>query len=222
MRKTIFKDGFQDYLVSEAELVGADGIPRLLKTTNTEIPCRLVPFNKAKNDLLKTGYIHFYIHDSEYKEILVNTKKYLPLFRKFDGVITPDPTMIIGKSRCLHVISTYMNRAVGFYLQTKGIPVIPNVRWGDPSTYEFCFLGIPKKSIVCISTHGAIAKDKSNNNLLRNYFKLGLREMITRLEPSDVIVHGRMPDDIFLEFKNETLFHRYPSEFEQTHKKGGE
>lgn len=221
MKKTIFDDGFQSYLTENASFDGRDGIPKLYDTNNAEIPQRLVSFNKAKSDLLKTGYVHFYTHDSQYGDFLANTKKYIPLLRQFDGVITPDPTIIIGKSRCLHATSTYMNRAIGFYLQTQGIPVIPNVRWGDPSTYEFCFLGVPKGSVVSIGTHGAIARDKSTNNLLRNYFKHGLKEMLIRLEPKDVIVYGYMPDDIFGDFKNKTRFHRFPSEFEQTHKKGG-
>lgn len=222
MRKTIFNDGFQDYLVEQANFEGKDGIPALVNCNNVEIPSRLVPFNKAKTDSLKTGYIHFFIHDCQYGGILTNTKRYLPLLKQFDGVITPDPTIVIGKSRCLHTVSTYMNRAVGFYLQTQGIPVIPNIRWGDPSTYDFCFLGVPKNAIVCISTHGAIARNKSNGNLLRTYFKAGLKEMLSRLQPSDVIVYGFMPKDIFGEFEGRTRFHRFPSEFEQTHKKGGE
>ncbi len=222
MRKTIFDDGFQDDLVEQADFEGNDGIPMLLDCDNAEIPSRLVPFNKARTDSLKTGYVHFYIHDRQYGEILTNTKRYVPLLRQFDGVITPDPTIVIGKSRCLHTISTYMNRAIGFYLQTQGIPIIPNIRWGDPSTYDFCFLGVPKNSIVSISTHGAIKRDKSNGNLLRTYFRMGLKEMLLRIKPSDVIVHGFMPEDIFGEFQSMTRFHRYPSEFEQTHKKGGE
>ncbi len=220
MKKTIYDDSFQDYLVENAKFEGKDEIPCLANLHNVEIPNRLVPFDKAKHDTLKTGYIHFYIHDYKYAEILTNTKKYVSLLSQFDGVITPDPTIVIGKSRCLHTVSTYMNRAVGYYLQKEGIPIIPNIRWGDPSTYEFCFLGIPKKSIVAISTHGAIAKNKLDHNLLRTYFKMGLKEMLKRLEPSDVIVHGYMPKDIFDEFKDMTIFHRYSSEFEQTHKRG--
>lgn len=44
--------------------------------------------------------------------------------------------------------------------------------------------------------------------------------MIEVLEPADVIVYGCMSDSVFSEFKNKTRFHRFPSEFELTHKKG--
>ena len=121
---------------------------------------------------------------------------------------------------CIQATSTYMNRAIGYYEQCRGISVIPNVRWGDSTTYDFCFLGIPKQSVVAISAHGAIARDKSNQNLLRRIFKDGLRKMLEVLEPTDVLVYGRMPPDIFEEFDGLTRFHRYPSEFETTHTKG--
>lgn len=220
MRKTIYDNGFQSYLIKNAEFEGKDGIPKLLDINNQEIPIKLIPFNKVKYDKNKQGYVHFYIHDKYYDEILTKTWKYVKTLRSFDGVITPDPTIIIGDSRCTQATCTYINRAIGFYLQNKGIPIIPNIRWGDPSTYEFCFLGVPKNSIVAISTHGAIARNKEDGNLLRKYFKMGLEEMLKRLSPTDVIVHGYMPDDIFKEFENKTRFHRYASEFEQTHMKG--
>lgn len=45
--------------------------------------------------------------------------------------------------------------------------------------------------------------------------------MLKQLEPKMVIVYGYMPNDIFEEFKKDTKFVRYPSEFEQTRKGGG-
>lgn len=219
-RKSMFDDGFQDYLVEEAEFEGFEGIPRLLDLNNAEVPLRLIPFDKARSEKDKQGYLHFYIHDKRYGEIMTNTRKYDDLISQYDGIITPDPTIVIGKSHCLHAVSTYMNRAIGYYEQRRGIPVISNIRWGDSSTWDFCFLGVPKHSIVAISTHGAIARDKETNNLLRRCFKDGLLEMLMRLELTDVIVYGRMPDDIFTpEILRMSQFHRFPSEIETAHKK---
>ena len=218
MRKTIFDDGFQDYLIDGAILEGNEGIPKLLKTSG-EIPSTLIPFDKARTAENKRGYLHFYIHDSRYGQILKNTKKYNDLIRQFDGIITPDPTMVIGMPRCVQVMATYMNRAIGYYVQCQGIKVIPNIRWGDPSTYDFCFLGVPKHSIVSISTHGAIARNKATNNAMRTYFKEGLNKMLDIIEPTDVLVYGYMPKDIFEDVQSRANFYRYPSEFEITHPK---
>lgn len=220
-RKTPYDDGYQDHLVDGANFLGEEGIVELLNLNNVEVPRKVIPFNKIRTTRNKRCYVHFYIHDKCFKQIFTHTNKYLDLLKQFDGVISPDPTIIIGKSKCLHATSTYMNRAVAYYLQKQGIPVIPNVRWGDENTYEFAFLGVRKHSIVAISTHGCIKRDSSSDNYLRNCFKKGLAEMIKRLEPEKVLVYGYMPDEIFGGFYNLTQFVRYPSEFEETRKKGG-
>lgn len=212
MRKTIFDDGFQSYLTEGAILVGEPGIPVLMDLHNTQIPNDMIPFTKAKKCTNKRQYVHFYEHDKEFSRVLTATDKYLDLFKQYDGVITPDCSLLIGQSKCLQQANTYMNRAVGYYLQKNGIPVIPNIRWSDESSFEYCFLGVPKNSIVSVSTHGCI---KSQNQ--RIMFKKGLKAMINELSPKIVLVHGYMPEDIFGEFIDKVEFHRYKSQFERTH-----
>ncbi len=215
MKKTILDDGFQAYLTKGAILVGEPGIPMLLNLKNTQIPKGIVPFNKIKTEKNKNKYVHFYIHDYQFSQILTSTTKYVDILKQFDGVITPDCSMLINQAQCLQQTNTYFNRAIGFYLQKQGIPVIPNIRWSDEKSFDYCFLGIPKHTIVSISTHGCI---KSNNQKL--IFKRGLNEMLLQLEPSTVIVHGFMPESVFGDYRESTVFYRYPSEFEITHTKG--
>ena len=214
MKKTILDDGFQSYLTEGAVLTGDAGIPMLMNLQNAQVPIDIVPFEKARKEKDKRKYVHFYMHDKSFARVLCFTNRYIDLLRQFDGVITPDPSLLINQSKCLQETNTYMNRAVGFYLQKNGIPVIPNVRWSDERSYEFCFLGVPKKSIVAISTHGCIRSKKE-----KDVFKAGLSKMLENLEPTDVIVHGFMPGSVFDEFRSATRFHRYPSQFERTHVK---
>lgn len=216
MRKTIFDDGFQSYLTEGATFVGNPGIPMLMDLNNTQIPRDMIPFSKAKKCNDKRKYIHFYMHDVEFSRVLTATNKYINLLKLYDGAITPDCTMMIGQSRCLQQANTYMNRAVGFYLQKNGIPVIPNVRWSDESSFEYCFLGIHKGTMVSISTHGCIKSKKQ-----RSMFKIGLEAMLENIQPKVVLVHGYMPDDIFAEYVSQIEFHRYASQFERTHQKVG-
>lgn len=215
-RKTIFDDGFQNYLTEDAILIGNPGIPMLMDIGNADIPKDMIPFSKAKTEKNKRQYVHFYEHDRVFSTVLTGTKDYLDLLKQYDGVITPDCTLMIGQAPCLQQANTYMNRAVGYYLQKNGIPIIPNVRWSDESSFSYCFLGVPKNSIVSISTHGCItSKDE------RNMFKVGLDAMMYELKPHTVLVHGFMPDDIFGEFLKDAEFHRYASQFEKTHRKAG-
>lgn len=93
--------------------------------------------------------------------------------------------------------NTYKGRAIAAWLQDNGIEVIPNVRWNDERTFDFCFDGIERNSTVSIGTHGCIG-----NKADRTYFKNGLAKMVGVLNPKNIIVYGRNPDDIFAEYKN--------------------
>lgn len=217
MKKTILDDGSYPYLTEGAELVGAPGIPSLLNINNTQIPNKLIPFEKIKKATDKRQYVHFYMHDKYFSRVLTATGKYVDLLKEFDGVITPDCTMLVGQAPCIQQTNTYFNRAIGFFLQKQGIPVIPNIRWSDERSFDYCFLGVPKHRIVCISTHGCL-RSKRDKELMKS----GTKEMIRILEPSDVLVHGYMPDSIFEPFYAYANFHRYPSLFEQTHIRGGD
>lgn len=216
IRKTIFDDGFQAYLTDGATLVGAPGIPMLMDLDNVQIPRDLLPFNKARTCPDKRQYIHFYLHDKEFSRVLTATTRYLDLLKLYDGVITPDCTMEINQAPCLLQANTYMNRAVGFFLQKNGIPVIPNIRWSDESSFDYCFLGVHPGSIVSVSTHGCIQEKWQ-----REIFRTGLEAMLENIHPRAVLVHGFMPDDFFGQFLNQVEFYRYPSEVERTHRKAG-
>ena len=215
-RRTIFDDGFQEYLTVDATIVGTPGIPMLMDLDNVQVPRDILPFTKARRCQNKRQYVHFYMHDREFSRVLTATDRYLDILKLYDGVITPDCTMLIGQSPCLQQANTYMNRAVGFYLQKHGIPVILNIRWSDESSFDYCFLGVPKGMMVSVSTHGCITSREE-----RRMFKTGVSAMLETIQPEIVLVHGYMPDDIFGEYAKQVEFHRYASQFERTHSKGG-
>ena len=212
MKKTILDDGYHNYLVENTELVGAPGIPMMLDMHNTDIPLDIIPFEKCRHTEDKRKYVHFYMHDRYFSAVLADVDRYLSLLKSFDGVITPDCTMMIGQAPCLQQTSTYFNRAIGVYLQHHGLAVIPNIRWSDESSFEYCFLGVPKNMIVCVSTHGCIRTARE-----KKMFRLGLDEMLRVLEPRHVLVHGYMPESVFGDYLGCVNFTRYPSQFERTH-----
>lgn len=208
-------DGFHKYLTEGARFAGDMGIPCLLDRPYAQVPGDLIPFEKMKSvsaACAARSYVHFYMHDKSFSRILRYFDRYLPQIERFAGIITPDFTILEGRSPCLQATNTYFNRAVGFHAQTCGISAIPNIRWGDPSTYGFCFLGAREGGVVCVSTHGCMKSSRDKES-----FYNGLSEMLHRLAPTDVLVHGKMPDDVFGDFQGLTTFRRYPSWFERTH-----
>ena len=53
----------------------------------------------------------------------------------------------------LQLYNVFRNRWCGAYFSNKGIRVVPTVSWGDESTFDFCFDGIPRGSTAAVSTY---------------------------------------------------------------------
>ena len=89
--------------------------------------------------------------------------------------------------------STFKNRWCGAYWQAQGLKVIPTISWSDKRSFDFCFDGIEKGSVVAISTHG--------NHKVKDKFLAGYRKMLEIIEPSAIICYGKP----FEEMKEENL-----------------
>lgn len=77
------------------------------------------------------------------------------------------------------------------YWQKIGLEVIPNVSWSDESSYNWCFDGLPKNSILAVSTNGVL-KDK----VAKTLFIAGYKEMKRRLQPIKVVIVGSVPKEL--------------------------
>lgn len=206
-RKTKIDDGFYPELVVGSKLEGYMGIPMLMNLKNTCIPNKIIPFDRIETELHKgntRGYVGFYLLDEKFTQIITDIDDYVEILKHFDGVITPDCTLLSGQANCLQATNTYFNRAVGFYLQKQGIPVIPQIRWSDASSYEYCFLGVPKNNIVAVSTYGCIRSSESKDR-----FKKGFDKMLDVLEPSDVVLYGSKPPVVFNEFEERVRIYHF-------------
>ena len=63
--------------------------------------------------------------------------------------------------------------------------MIPTICWAEAETFQFVFQGIPKGSIVSVSTIG-VKKDED----ARRVWADGMTEMIKQIEPSVILVYG--------------------------------
>lgn len=96
--------------------------------------------------------------------------------------------MYIEMNKALQLYNTFRNRWCGAYLASKDIKVIPTVNWGDENTFEFCFDGIPKGSIVAVSTY--MVREHNNYADQKDFFMKGYEEMLRRIEPSKIICYS--------------------------------
>ena len=151
-----------------------------------------IPFEKGLRSRNKNQWIHFYSHDRNFECLWRTPERYLSALQSFQGVITPDYSLYREMPLAMQIWNTYRNRAIAFWMQKNNIPIIPNIRWSDERTYSFAFEGIPRNSVVAVSACGCIRKP-----LDRLYFKKGLTEMITVLQPSAIVAYSSAPKTVF-------------------------
>ena len=189
---------FKSFLIKNAFFSPEYEFPQIKKTYFK--PTKAIPFDKALKSKECDQWIHFYIHDYCFERVWNNPSKYLDLFKRFEGVITPDFSLYRNLPLVMQMWNTYRDRAIAYWLQNNGVNIVPNIRWGDERTYEFVFEGIEQGGTVAVSTNGCI-----QGKLDRYYFKKGLAKMVEVLKPNTIINYSSTPDDIFGEYKDQGI-----------------
>ena len=211
MLKNLIDDGFRADLVETAFFDGIMEIPTIEKPDKLIIPEGLVPFSCRNRDTDRRFFVCFYEYDIRFSDCLTAADDYIEDLSQYPGVISPDCSLYIDMPLCLQIANVYMNRAIGHYFQSKGLYVIPNIRWGDERTYttielpeKIAFLGAPKHSIVSVGTYGCVKSREA-----KRYFREGLIAMLDELEPEVVLVYGAMPKQVFEGLEDRTRFVNY-------------
>lgn len=70
----------------------------------------------------------------------------------------------------------------------QGLRVVPTVNWGTKESFDFCFSGIEKGSIVAVSTY--MFHEHGNHADQKELFLNGYRELLKRIEPEYVICYS--------------------------------
>ena len=212
----VITDGCNPELVKGARFDGIFEIPVISAPEIPAIPKAMVPFSKSSHYAVCE-----YENDIEFADLLRNPDTYVKEFKRYQAVISPDASLYWDAPFAAQVVNKYRNHAIGYYLQKKGVYVIPNVRWGDERTYTtkmfsqpLAFLGVEKHSIVSIGTYGVV-----KTALEKQHFKAGLEAMLDYLEPRIVLVYGSMPKTLFADYEKSTVFYRYPDWTTYTKKK---
>ena len=149
------------------------------------IPDDLIGFNYAKTSENKNVGIHFFIDDYQFERLWNAPEKYLDVLSEYECILTPDFSLYMDMPMPMKIWNIYRSRQIGAYYQARGIKVIPTVSWAEAETFEFCFLGIPKGSIVAVSTIGV----KQDAEALE-IWEEGMKAMIEQIEPSTILVYG--------------------------------
>ncbi len=128
---------------------------------------------------------HFFIDDYQFERVWARLAAYVDVLRGFDCAVTPDFSLYMDMPDPMQRWNRYRSQALGRYWQERGLKVVPTLTWAQPSSFRFCFKGIPKHSTVATSTVG-VANDEGTKEIWRE----GMRRVMKVLEPSRVLLYG--------------------------------
>lgn len=169
---------FDNHLVE-----GKFDIPCMVPTKY--VPSALLGFNYMKTSLNYDSAIHFFIDDYQFERVWNQPDTYYKMLMMFDGVLTPDFSLYLDMPKVMQIWNVYRSRLLGQWWQNRGLRVVPTVSWSDEASFEFCFDGIPEKSVLAVSTVG-VMKDSESLKLFKN----GLKELVSRKHPLKLIAYG--------------------------------
>ena len=149
------------------------------------IPYDLIGFNYAKTSENKKTGIHFYLDDYQFERVWNNPDEYIDILKQYECILSPDFSLYLDMPMPMKIWNIYRSRQIGQYYQSHGIKVIPTLSWAEKETFEFCFKGIPKGSVVSVSTIGV----KQNKEALQ-IWKDGMDAMIKEIEPKTILIYG--------------------------------
>ena len=176
--------------LTDVDMDDTDGIWQFPKLKPTDhIPTELIPFHWAYPSTTKeTEYrkgVHFFIYDWLFERFWNRPEAYIEKLAKFDCVLQPDFSMYIDMPLAQCLWNCYRNRLLAKKMQDYGITVIPTIEWQYPESYQFSFLGMPKHSVVAVSTVGVAKYPEA-----REIWLDGIEEAQRRLEPKHIVIYG--------------------------------
>lgn len=173
------------------ECVGAYDIPPIQGMETIGPVDDFIGFNYAlKEKQPENKGVHFFLDDYIFERIWRNPYRYLPILKRFKYVLSPDFSPYCDFPKAIQIYNHYRKHWMGAFMQENGIQVIPTVTWSTHPSYEFCFDGEPKNSVVAVSSVGCLTWKDGEKMFLDGY-----REMIDRLHPSMILLYGTVPDE---------------------------
>lgn len=171
-------DGMGEYQIPQIAPIQYDG-------------CDWIGFNYANSakDREKKG-VHFFLDDYQFIRLWTDPDRYIGVLQQFAYVMSPDFSMYTDFPKALQIYNHYRKHWLAAYWQEHGINVIPTICWSDKESFEWCFDGEPTHSVVAISSVSTQNSKERKRKFLDGYF-----EMVDRLQPTQIIFYGNVPEE---------------------------
>lgn len=135
------------------------------------------------NQQNKKRGVHFFVDDYRFNSIYNNPEKSLKKYSQYAFLLTPDFSTYSDMNLWRQIESVSHSRWVGAFWQSCGLKVIPTISWSVPNSFEFCFDGIERGSIVAVGMIGC------KRNKLE--FMYGYDAMLEKIKPEKIICYGK-------------------------------
>lgn len=119
----------------------------------------------------------------------------------FDGIAGVDFSTNADFPEPLKRHQFHKMRAIEHGAIQRGIPVIPNARWGTPETWGYCFDALPESSTLFVGVVGSGLGNIEN----RPVFEAGLRELVGRKSPHTIVVVGSANYQVFRDLEKQGI-----------------
>lgn len=173
------------FMRNQFDKSGRYEIPQIKKQEIDLNDISLIAFSDTHykdNEINKSKGVHFFVDDYRFNGLYNNPDKFVEKLSQYKFLLTPDFSLYTDMDLWKQIENVAKNRWCGAFWQSKGLKVIPTVSWSTPTSFEFCFEGIEKQSIVAVGMIGC----KKNKRM----FMLGYNEMLKQINPSAIICFG--------------------------------
>ncbi len=172
-------------ILHETVKIGTLGVPQLRPVQEIPIIHKCFPINVIFSKKIKDVWGHCFIDDLHQSCFWNNPFAHIDRLKELKGIVATDYSLFRDYPIAEQKWNCFKNRVMAYHWQQQGLNVIPTASWSIPDSFEWCWDGLPKNSVLGITTNG-IATAKEGYRL----FVLGLNELVKRLEPIALIVCG--------------------------------
>lgn len=160
------------------------GFP-IVKAYHGPFPSSLIGLNNVNGPKGRHMWLHGFSDDCVLERIWNRPYVYGNAIKEMGGMLTPDFSLYLHMTPIEKKMNIFRKNAIGQIMQRLGINVIHTLCWAEYDSFEYCIDGVESNGIYAISNIGV-----NNNYVSRKIFKVGLKEMIRKLNPEGLIVYG--------------------------------
>lgn len=188
-----YKDDMREIYIYGCNLSSKYEFPVLDQITRLHMPSDTVVFEKIPQQVRKADAdmcVNFYQNDTCFERVWSRASDYIGVFKRYSCIIEPDFSLDTKMPRSMIQWNRYRNNALAYYYSRQGITVIPSLQVLTPDLVELCASGIPKHSILAVSTTSHVNTIKS-----RRQFCEVLSMQLEILKPEALMMFGYIPKE---------------------------